>query len=110
MNSKDKEHLKDTIRDRIDELTLMLHPVDEGSASDDQAAKLDQLITSGVSSAVSSATARDLRLLKENLAWIDSEDGGFCEACGCEIALARLRAMPTTRLCVNCAQNQEQDQ
>lgn len=108
MNNKDKERLKHAIRDRIDELTLILQPVDEDSASDDQSAKLDRLITSGVSSAVSSATLRNLRLLKENLSWIDSEDGGYCEACGCEIAVARLMAMPTTRLCVDCADKQEQ--
>jgi len=108
MNSKDKERLKQASRDRIDELTLILQPVDEDSASDDQSAKLDRLITSGVSSAVSAATLRNLRLLKENLSWIDSEDGGYCEACGSEIAVARLLAMPTTRLCVDCAEKQEQ--
>lgn len=110
MNSGDGERLKQVIRDRIDELTLMLHPADHDSASDDHAARLDELITSGVSSAVSSASLRNLGLLRENLRWVDSEDGGCCEACGCDIAIARLLAMPTTRLCVNCAEKQEQHQ
>lgn len=32
---------------------------------------------------------------------------GTCEGCGNSIALARLRAVPATRFCVDCAQNQE---
>ena len=110
MNNQDRMRLKQALRDRIDELKLLLHPVDEDSASDDQAARLDQLINSEVSAAVASATVRNLRLLQDNLAWIDSDDGGYCEACGDEIAVARLLAMPTTRLCINCADKQEQHQ
>jgi len=110
VNNKEREQLKHTIRDRIDESIMMLHPLGEENASDDPSAKLDQLINSGVSSAVSSSALRKLHLLRENLAWVDSEDGGYCEDCGCEIALARLLAMPTTRLCVNCAGRKEQGQ
>jgi DnaK suppressor protein len=33
---------------------------------------------------------------------------GVCEGCGEEIAAARLRALPATRICLNCAREQEQ--
>ncbi len=108
MHNKERTRLKHIIRDRIDELALMRLPGDDSDdMKDDDAARLDQLISSDVSSAVSSTTRRNLRLLKENLDWLDSEDGGLCDACGCDIAVARLEAMPTTRLCVNCADQEE---
>lgn len=109
MLDRERTRLKLIIRDRINELALMRHPGDDSDDTrDDDAARLDQLISSDVSSAVSSAALRNLRRLRENLAWLDSDDGGLCDACGCEIAVARLEAMPTTRLCVNCADKEEQ--
>lgn len=40
------------------------------------------------------------------------EDGtyGICEECGEDISLARLRARPVTRLCINCKARQEEDE
>lgn len=39
------------------------------------------------------------------------EQGSFgkCQQCGCDIAEARLQAVPYTRYCVDCAQNAEND-
>jgi DnaK suppressor protein len=33
---------------------------------------------------------------------IDAEDYGYCEECGGDIGTARLKARPTTMLCVEC--------
>lgn len=40
------------------------------------------------------------------------EDGtyGICEECGEDISLARLKARPVTRLCINCKARQEEDE
>jgi len=36
------------------------------------------------------------------------EDGtfGLCRVCGCDIPLARLEAVPTTKICVPCKENE----
>jgi len=107
MNSRDKSHIRQVIRDHIGELTLMLSEPREDTAGDDEAASLDLLANSEVDSAASSLASQNLRVLKENLAWIDGEEGGYCEDCGDEIASARLAAIPTTRVCVECAGKRE---
>ena len=107
MNEREKELLRNVIRDNIDELTLLIEKDDEDNGEDDDAAKLDLLINSGVSAPGSSPALHNLRLLKENLTWLDSEEGGMCEACGNEIASARLAALPATRLCITCAGERE---
>jgi DnaK suppressor protein len=45
----------------------------------------------------------ELKQLRNNLEWLNHEHGGECEECGSSIPLARLLAVPTTRLCLNCA-------
>ena len=35
---------------------------------------------------------------------------GYCESCGDDIGVARLKARPVTRLCINCKSKQEEDE
>ena len=44
-----------------------------------------------------------LREIEDALAKLDDGDYGRCESCGGEIGEARLEAMPSARLCINCA-------
>ncbi|MDR1856207.1 MAG: RNA polymerase-binding protein DksA [Desulfovibrio sp.] len=41
---------------------------------------------------------------------IDDGTYGLCEECGDEIGVARLKARPVTRLCINCKAKQEADE
>jgi len=107
VDRSDKEKLKKIIKDRIDELILMLQPLDRVGDSDDEAAKLDRLISSDVDTTVHSLAARDLQVLRRNLQWLETEEGGYCEQCGCEIQRGRLVALPSTRLCITCASHRE---
>jgi DnaK suppressor protein len=53
---------------------------------------------------------RERKLLKkinEALMQIDTQDYGYCEACGVEIGLRRLEARPTATLCIDCKTLQE---
>lgn len=53
---------------------------------------------------------RERKLIKkidESIALIDSEDFGYCEACGIEIGIRRLEARPTATLCIDCKTLQE---
>lgn len=48
---------------------------------------------------------RERKLIKKidsTLELIESEDYGFCDACGVEIGIRRLEARPTATLCVDC--------
>jgi DnaK suppressor protein len=45
------------------------------------------------------------RAVTDALARFDSGTFGLCERCGQEIAAERLEALPSTRLCVSCAQS-----
>jgi DnaK suppressor protein len=49
-----------------------------------------------------------IRKIKKSLE--DIEDGvyGYCEECGDEIAIARLKARPVARRCIKCKTRQEQ--
>jgi len=47
--------------------------------------------------------------IDEALARFADGSYGICEACGLEIAEERLRALPFTRLCRDCQQDQERE-
>lgn len=70
----------------------------------DQSASLDLTVSSTVEEKVIERAKDKINLLKQNLNWLDSEDAGLCENCGCEIPLARFTVVPETRLCVICAE------
>jgi DnaK suppressor protein len=47
--------------------------------------------------------------IDDALQQMDEGSYGICEACGLEIAEERLKAMPFTRLCRDCQQDQERE-
>ena len=49
----------------------------------------------------------EMREIDEALERIEKGEFGICEACDKTIPLARLKAIPYARLCVECKQNQE---
>ena len=54
---------------------------------------------------------RERQLIRKIQAAVERmEDGsyGICEECGEEISVARLKARPVTRLCINCKSRQEE--
>jgi DnaK suppressor protein len=56
---------------------------------------------------------RERKLIKKiNGALQRIEDGiyGLCEECGEEVGVARLKARPVTKLCINCKSKQEEDE
>ncbi len=48
-----------------------------------------------------------VRKIDKTLNFLESEDFGYCEACGIEIGLQRLEVRPTAELCVDCKTTQE---
>jgi DnaK suppressor protein len=50
-----------------------------------------------------------IKQIDDALARLDEGSYGVCEACGLEIGEERLEAMPFTRLCRDCQQDQERE-
>jgi len=48
-----------------------------------------------------------VRKIEKTLAFLETEDFGYCEACGVEIGLLRLEVRPTAELCIDCKTTQE---
>ncbi len=108
MNEQECLKLKRLVRARIVLLEQLLG--NSGKVSDrkqqqedDEAASLDITINSAVESKIVENTELELVRLKLNLEWLESEEAGVCEVCGCEIPFGRLKAVPDTRYCVICA-------
>lgn len=52
--------------------------------------------------AMQARTSSAIRDIEVALRRLQNEDYGFCEECGEEIGVARLKARPTATLCVSC--------
>lgn len=108
MRECDRLELVELIKKRIDELENALS--DCSSVSDkkrsqagDAAASLDLTINASVDEKILTEHRLELAQLVKRLAWIQTEDGGVCAECGCDIPVNRLKAVLSTRLCVVCA-------
>lgn len=104
MNDQQRETLKQLILTRINEIEGLLSSTRAANNLDDASANLEQKIASTVDSQIIENEKRELILLTNNVQWVDSDDGGYCQQCDNEIPFARLKAVPTTRLCIACAQ------
>lgn len=101
MNRNEFQTLDAHIRNRISELhgligdSEQVHEKKEAANSEEE--------SSNVQSQITEKELLELARLESNLRWLDSEEGGYCEKCDSEIPVARLRAVPITRLCITCA-------
>lgn len=57
--------------------------------------------------ALDAEVAEELRQIQRALARIESGEYAYCTSCGDDIPQARLEALPTTHLCVDCATEAE---
>lgn len=51
-----------------------------------------------------------LKKLSKSLAHIEEEDYGMCEDCGGDISFTRLKARPTSTMCITCKEESERDE
>lgn len=75
----------------------VLDPADHGDAGEEGA----DLYEREVDRALDAEVLAELRALEEALTRVDADTYGRCEACGADIADARLEAVPATRFCVD---------
>ena len=51
-----------------------------------------------------------LKKLEKTLSLMQTEDYGVCEDCGCHISFTRLKARPTSTMCIGCKEESERDE
>jgi DnaK suppressor protein len=51
-----------------------------------------------------------LKKIEETIEHIDHNEYGMCESCSCEISIKRLEARPVTTMCVDCKNEQEEEE
>lgn len=112
MKQKDKLIIKKVIEARIAELQNLLLETHESALQEsvelgDEDTRLDTLAGLTVDTALFNKARHELSSLQTQLSHVDDEEFGNCEVCGSEITPARLAMVPTTRLCIHCAQQQE---
>lgn len=111
MNAKQKEDFKRFAREEIKELKAeiprlkeLVKPVSPDNAIG-RISRMDNIVNQSVAEAQLSKSKVRLARLEEALRRVDDdEDFGLCADCGDPIPMARLKAMPETDLCVECAE------
>jgi len=91
-----KEELQRRIEQRRGEIVLQREPDDEGA----------QALHSVINDLAMANMEREVRTLAEielSLRRIEAGEYGYCGSCETKIPEARLKALPWTRLCVECA-------
>ena len=86
-----------TLEELTDSNEVFADPADRATAESDRAFTLR-------------IRDRERRLIRKIQAAITRIDDGICEECGDDISIARLKARPVTRLCINCKAKQEEDE
>jgi len=69
----------------------------------DESARTDQHSRQPVDANLYALARQELDQLNANLKWLEGDNAGNCEVCGCSVPMNRLLAVPTTRKCINCA-------
>jgi len=89
-----------TIEDMTDTMEVFADPADRATMESDRAFVLR-------------LRDRERRLIKKiqgALQRIDDGTYGFCDDCGEDISISRLKARPVTKLCIHCKSKQEDEE
>ena len=106
----DHDTLKEWMEARREELTKRLSGIKKDvtrRASADWSEQAQERENDEVIDALGNEARAELNLINKALDRMANEDFGFCEACGGEIAPARLIAMPYANLCITCAEKRD---
>ena len=107
MNETQRDHFKDILlawkRGLMEEVDRTVHHMQDDAANfpdpNDRATQESEF------SMELRARDRERKLIKkidESIRNLESNDFGYCEACGVEIGVRRLEARPTATLCIDC--------
>jgi len=107
MNPAQKEHFRKLLlawrRELMEEVDRTVsHMKDEAANFPDPADRASQEEEFSLELRTRDRERKLIRKIDSTLELLETEDYGYCEACGVEIGIRRLEARPTATLCVDC--------
>jgi len=107
MNDKQKEHFRALLlawkRELMEEVDrTVTHMKDEASNFPDPADRASQEEEFSLELRTRDRERKLIKKIDSTLELLETEDYGYCEACGVEIGVRRLEARPTATLCIDC--------
>lgn len=107
MNEKQREHFKKLLlawkRELMEEVDrTMSHLKDEAANFPDPADRASQEEEFSLELRTRDRERKLIKKIDKTLELIESDNYGYCNACGVEIGIRRLEARPTATLCVDC--------
>mgnify|MGYP005844498235 CR=1 FL=1 len=109
MTAEEKQLIKDSILETIEELIDELQMLEESAKpiSPDSAygrlSRMDAINNKAIVDSALRDKKTTMERLKLALSRIDSEEYGKCQKCGNDIAVKRLMSLPYAPLCITCA-------
>jgi len=107
MNAKQKEHFKALLlswkKELMEEVDRTVsHMKDEAANFPDPADRASQEEEFSLELRTRDRERKLIKKIDSTLELLESDDYGYCHACGIEIGVRRLEARPTATLCVDC--------
>ena len=107
MNADQKEHFKQLLlawkQELMEEVDrTVTHMKDAAANFPDPADRASQEEEFSLELRTRDRERKLIKKIDKTLELLETEDYGYCEACGVEIGVRRLEARPTATLCVDC--------
>lgn len=107
MNGAQREHFKKLLMSWKKELMeevdrTVTHMKDEAANFPDPADRASQEEEFSLELRTRDRERKLIKKIDSTLELLETDDYGYCEACGVEIGVKRLEARPTATLCVDC--------
>lgn len=107
MNAEQKVHFRELLlswrRELMEEVDRTVsHMKDEAANFPDPADRASQEEEFSLELRTRDRERKLIKKIDKTLELLETEDYGYCDACGVEIGIRRLEARPTATLCVDC--------
>ncbi len=107
MNPEQKVHFRELLlswrRELMEEVDRTVsHMKDEAANFPDPADRASQEEEFSLELRTRDRERKLIKKIDKTLELLETEDYGYCDACGVEIGIRRLEARPTATLCVDC--------
>jgi len=107
MNLEQKAHFRELLyawrRELMEEVDRTVsHMKDEAANFPDPADRASQEEEFSLELRTRDRERKLIKKIDKTLELLETEDYGYCDACGVEIGIRRLEARPTATLCVDC--------
>ena len=102
-----KEKLLAEIERIQNKLAVQLIPLEVNATTGDDVDSANDELMRRTELRFSAREGMYLKKLKKSLDHIEEDDYGMCEDCGSDISFTRLKARPTSTMCITCKEESE---